>query len=414
MDAFDVDFEVFKKAITGGFVPPFAPSENEHETHLPARESSWSALRRKVSNSNIKEFVSAPKLSFPRVYSDSMLCIHTSANASPSPSLSLSSTSTSSSLSSFSSPSFISPDSISSDSCTHSKNLSDLSPDSSSLVLTTPVSSSLSNFSNLSLSSNSTSQTVSNSTGINSVELFHPYSQAASLPLKKPPASLAERRGNLSKSLKLPPMNDKTQVIDKPSTIHASRGRGDLVNSNYSCVQHSDSIDYLFESKNHVKDGGTNAAQQCGPAFCLGIVDGVGHEESSVPRNFVEPLVVDSCSSREDFKFTPPEDTNESGSLQCRVTQIFVHRWPSLEKIEIFGANHLDSEAAFVIFSRSMHVHAGNIVYFWVGKSFNRDASQVQLDSDRQSDFLGVVDWNRIGSDLIAQFSLPKNTVIKV
>lgn len=406
VDSYDVDFEVFRKAITGGFVPPFASSENEHETHLPARESSWSGLRRKVSSANIKEFVSAPKLSFPRVYSDSMLCIHTSANSSPSSSLS-------STLSSSSSPSYVSPDSISSDSTTHSKFLSELSPDSSSLVLAPlPVSSPLSDFSNLSLSSNSTSQPVSNSTDIHGVKLSPPCSQSASLPLKKPSTSLAERRGSLSKSLKLPLMNDKTQVVDKPSAFAASGEHGVLVNSNFSCLQQSDSIDYIFESKNHAKDGGANSIHQCELALCPGVVDGVGYKGSSLLRNCVEPPV--DSSSREDLNSTSSKGTNQSGSLQCSVTQTLVYRWPSLEKIETFGADHLDSEAAFVIFSPSMSTHAGNVLYFWAGRSFNSDASQVRLNSDRQSDFRGAADWNRIGCDLLAQFSLPKNTVIKV
>ncbi|XLT01227.1 hypothetical protein HN51_050578 [Arachis hypogaea] len=38
--SYDVNYEVFQKAIVGGFVPPFPLSEDEHETHLPARESS--------------------------------------------------------------------------------------------------------------------------------------------------------------------------------------------------------------------------------------------------------------------------------------------------------------------------------------------------------------------------------------
>jgi hypothetical protein len=59
-------------------------------------------------------------------------------------------------------------------------------------------------------------------------------------------------------------------------------------------------------------------------------------------------------------------------------------------------------------------MHTGNIFYIWVGSSFKLDASQAQLDSDRQSDFLGAVDWNRIGCDLLAQFDLPKDTVTKV
>ncbi|KAI5431516.1 hypothetical protein KIW84_035630 [Lathyrus oleraceus] len=413
VDAYNVDFEVFGKAIMGGFVPPFASSENEHETHLPARESSWSVLRRKDSSVNVKEFVSAPKLSLPRVYSDSMLCIHASAISFPSPSAS----STTSSLSSSSSPPFVSPDSISSDSSNHSKFLLELSPDSSSLVVAPvpPVSSSLSNFSNLSLSSNSTSLPVSKYTDIYDVKLPSPSSQSASSPLKKSSTSIAERRGSLSKSLKLPLMNDKTQVTDKPSTICAGREHGVLGNNNFSCVQDSDNIDYLFESSNHhhVKDRGMDSTQQSELLSCPDIIESEGCKESSLLRNCVEPCV-DSLS-RENLKSTAPKGTNESGSLQCTKTQTLVYRWPSLEKIETFGSNHLVSEAAFVIFSPSILMQAGNVLYLWVGSSFKLDASsQDWFDSDRQSDFLGAVDWNRIGCDLLVQFNLPKNTVTKV
>ncbi|KAK7295677.1 hypothetical protein RJT34_18588 [Clitoria ternatea] len=401
VDAYDVDFEVFKKAIMGGFVPPFTSPEDEHETHLPARESNWSVLRRKVSSVNTKEFVSVPKLSFPRVYSDSMLCIHASAKSSPS-----------SSLSSSSSPSHVSPDSISSDSSTNSKFLSELSPDSSSVILTCiPVSSSLSNFSNLSLSSCPASQTVSNSTDILGVKLSHPRSLSASLPLKKQSISLAERRGSLSKSLKLPLMNDKTQVIDKPSTFEASQEYEIFANGNISYLQQSDSIDDFCESNNHAKDGRVNSIQWCELASCPSIVDSVQGMELSLGRKYVEPSI--DSSSRENIKSTMSKGTNESGLLQYNVTKTSVYHWPSLEKIETFGASHLDSKAAFVVFSPSIPVHAGNILYFWVGRSFSCDASKVHLDS-RQSDFQGSVDWNQIGRDLLVQFSLPKNAVIKI
>ncbi|KAD5961997.1 hypothetical protein E3N88_13470 [Mikania micrantha] len=63
IDSYNVDFEIFQKAIVGGFVPPFASFETEQETHLPARESSWSVLRRKFAYGNMKEFVLASKLS---------------------------------------------------------------------------------------------------------------------------------------------------------------------------------------------------------------------------------------------------------------------------------------------------------------------------------------------------------------
>ena len=65
---YNVDFEIFLKVIKGGFVPPFASSEDEHETHLPAREISWSMLRRKFAFGVINEFVSEPKLLISKVY----------------------------------------------------------------------------------------------------------------------------------------------------------------------------------------------------------------------------------------------------------------------------------------------------------------------------------------------------------
>ncbi|KAL5577607.1 hypothetical protein UlMin_019306 [Ulmus minor] len=42
VDSYNIDFEIFQKAIKGGFVPPFALSNNVHEIHLPCRESTWS------------------------------------------------------------------------------------------------------------------------------------------------------------------------------------------------------------------------------------------------------------------------------------------------------------------------------------------------------------------------------------
>lgn len=360
VDLYDVDFEVFQKAIVGGFVPPFASSEDEHETHLPARESNWSILRRKFASANMKEFVTLPKLSFSRVYSDSILLNYSSVNSSPSSSQS------SSSSSSFSSPPYLSPDSISSDSSTNSKNNSESSPDSPFATSTSaPVSSSLSNFSNLSLlSSSCTSQPVSNKPEVHGVQL-------TSSALKKPLTSLAERRGSLSKSLKLPLANDKIQVINRPSTIHAIWEDGSMENSK------------------HDEDRECSFVRNCG--------------ESSL------------CSpSRENLKSISLDKIDREGMSQLNVIQPLVCHWPSLEKIATFVESDLDSKSAVVVFSQSMglHKHAANVLYFWVGRSFNCDASW--LDSDSESDHLKVVDWNQIGCSVIDQLSLPKDTIIKV
>lgn len=403
VDSYNVDFEVFQKAIMGGFVPPFASAENELETHLPARESCWSVLRRKFASSNMKEFVSEPKLSYSRVYLDSVSGTHSLLKSSPSPSLS-------STTSSSSSP-FLSPDSISSDSSNSSK-CSETSLDSPyAAMASTPTSSSLSNFSNLSLlSSSCSSQPASKDAEICSVKLASQpcHHQSPSLLLKKPSTSLAERRGSLSKSLKLPLMNDKTLVLNRSSTFNVTREDGAAMNGNTSHFFQSDNIENSSDLNKHVKSGGLDSIQQC--EVVLGASDSVDYSEASFVGSCNDPRVRNS--SREDAKSTSSNGMEGSSLLR----QNLVYQWPSLEKIVTFGASHLDSEAAFVIFSssKSSGKRATNILYFWLGSSLSCASSQVLLDSSRDIDRRGEVEWNQVGGDVLAHFGFPNDTIIKV
>lgn len=178
VESYDADFELVYKAITGGVVPAFSSSGAGDETHLPARESTWSSLRRK--------FISR---SLARVYSDSALIRdldprvdrvqHLAAEASTS-------------------PPFLSPSSLSSDSSISSKYSSDspsLSPSTSSPT-SLGLSPASSNFSHtLVPSSRSPLHQSSNEepskSGLGSIRS----------PSKT--SSIAERRGGFS-SLKLP------------------------------------------------------------------------------------------------------------------------------------------------------------------------------------------------------------------
>ncbi|CAN6829434.1 unnamed protein product [Brassica oleracea] len=76
VEAYNLDFEIFKKAIEGGFVPTLASSNNEHETHLPARENSWSSLKCKFASRFERGFRYVSKTPLSRVYSDSMMIVH--------------------------------------------------------------------------------------------------------------------------------------------------------------------------------------------------------------------------------------------------------------------------------------------------------------------------------------------------
>ncbi|KAF7834465.1 protein-tyrosine-phosphatase MKP1-like isoform X1 [Senna tora] len=51
---YDLDFEIFHKALAGGVVPPFTVSNAGSETCLPARENGWGRLRRKFASGIMK------------------------------------------------------------------------------------------------------------------------------------------------------------------------------------------------------------------------------------------------------------------------------------------------------------------------------------------------------------------------
>lgn len=59
VELYDLDFEIFRRALMGGVVPPLAMPGTEAETRLPARESGWSRLRLKFLKGGIKEIVAA-------------------------------------------------------------------------------------------------------------------------------------------------------------------------------------------------------------------------------------------------------------------------------------------------------------------------------------------------------------------
>ncbi|KAK4753612.1 hypothetical protein SAY87_001716 [Trapa incisa] len=61
---YDLDFEIFHKALSGGVVPPFSVSNIDSETCLPvpARENGWTLLRQKLASSLMRELITPSKL----------------------------------------------------------------------------------------------------------------------------------------------------------------------------------------------------------------------------------------------------------------------------------------------------------------------------------------------------------------
>ncbi|PHU06601.1 hypothetical protein BC332_23090 [Capsicum chinense] len=203
VDMYNIDFEIFQKATWGDFVPAFASCETEHETHLPVRESSWRMLRRKFVSGNMKDFVFSTKSGISGVYPDSIFLTIDNFASKPLPSscmLSSSSLCSSSpstvllsSTSSASSPPHLSRDSI----------LSDLSIVSKCLLYSPVVLPSLISFAEL---ISSTPSKTSKYIDVNFAS--QTYSKSPAGLSKKCPLSIAERRGSLSKFLKLPLLTD--------------------------------------------------------------------------------------------------------------------------------------------------------------------------------------------------------------
>ncbi|KAL5569145.1 hypothetical protein UlMin_025720 [Ulmus minor] len=405
VESYNVDFEIFQKAIMGGFVPPFALSDNEHETHLPSRESSWSMLRRKFASCNMKEFVSAPRITLSRVYSDSMMLVHSSKSSSP-PS---SSSSSSSSSFSSSSPPYLSPDSFSSEPSTSSMYLSESPLDSPSGASGSLTSSTLSSFSNLSLLS---PRTLSQPTSKSPNKVGANFTSQACLllnssPSKKPSSSLAERRGSLSKSLKLPVMADNMRVSSAFSGFPVNQPVGPSMNNNSCSV--ADDIGNALECKDGVKDGERKSSQQ----HRIVNTKETGSDSSQTRAAFVRHC---DKSCREGRESSASNGVEESASTRYDLRQRpLVCRWPCLEKIGTIGAHDLDSKAAFAILppNTGLGENEGRILYVWIGRSFDHGKCQIQLDSDRKLDDLKE-DWNQVGSDLLIKMGLSKDTVIKI
>lgn len=337
VEAYNLDFEIFKKAIEGGFVPTLASSNNEHETHLPARENSWSSLKCKFASRFERGFRYVSKSSLSRVYSDSMMIVH--ALGSPSSS----------------------PDSV----CTANPSSSRKSSSQTSLrpSSSVPPPLMLPKFSSLSLLPSQTSSTEPS-------------------PGRKASPSLAERRGGLKGSLKLPGLADSNRGTSG-FTLHPD-----------------DSNDIVFNLEG-VRKGDLNPLDDCkeGTTPDGRVVD------SDLPQE--EMISSTSCSK-------PGKDESRSGDLE----QPLACRWPSMEMITELSRAYLDSESVIAVLLPSDDDDVGEtssrILYIWIGKSFSFDNNCSMLDSNKGVDSVENLDWVHIGEAILSHMDLPKDTPVKM
>ncbi|XP_059317652.1 protein-tyrosine-phosphatase MKP1 [Lycium ferocissimum] len=345
VDMYNVDFEIFQKATSGGFVPPVSSCETEHEieTRLPVRESSWSMLRRKFVSGNMKDFVFSTKSGISRIYPDDSMFATKQLNSSSM----LSSSSSCSSSSSSASP-YLSPDSISSDSSINSKCLSD-SPLVSPSIIPSKIS----------------PQSISKTSKYIDVNFTSPKTSSQSAPAlsKKFPLSIAERRGSLSKCLRLPML---TEVKNESLNEAATGGE-------------------ILQSPQEIK----------------------GSKIDELQRS-LEILSIVNPSDKEASVF--------SGFHESWEEKPVVYRWPSLEKLATCSIDDLDSKGAyiFIVPTSGFGKEAGKTVYVWVGRSFSCEISKIrQVNRKGLVGDPGEIDWKQAAIDVLHQMVLPIDTNIK-
>ncbi|KAF8402835.1 hypothetical protein HHK36_010926 [Tetracentron sinense] len=410
--SYDADFEFFQKAITGGIVPPFASLGAGHETHLPARESNWSVLRRKFTPGNMKECVSVPKVSLSRVYSDTRLMVDTDNRVNKLRHLSADSSSSSS-------PPYFSPSSLSSDSSTSLKFSSEsplMSPSTSSCSLTPSPASSTSRDSSL-LSSKMSLHPICNGQEAPSVNhTSHSCSQAVSSPSKRFSLSLAKRRGSLSPSLKLPTFTDDIRAKNDPLAFPANQ-QDCVRRSNNTCsLDKPSNKEQVLESNEGTKNEEEDLTQERRLRMSLGggvVSDGSCDKECALVKTCGEPRR--NFLLGEDQELTVPTGLVDNNSAWNRM-QPLVCRWPSLEEVATLGAGDVDSASVFIFLASRTGVakHKDRMLYLWVGRSFKHDGSRIQLDNDRDIGFVEEIDWFQVGCDFLTRMGLPEDIPIKI
>ncbi|KAK1265164.1 Protein-tyrosine-phosphatase MKP1 [Acorus gramineus] len=346
VESYNVDFEMLSRAIKGGVVPSGAGGG--HETRVPSRESNWSVLRRKLASGGVKEWVSAAsRAALCRVYSDSMLGRDSVAKKGlglpleppAAPDSYHSPSSLSSDLSSCSKGSSCSPSS--SPSTPPSLEPSPILPDPSKLT--------------------SKPSLLAINGGLD--DALRPRSQTNSSPSKKSfSASLAERRGSFSTTLKLP-----TLSVDAASSLPRSVGGRAVDNTD----------DVPCANKVVIGDG-------------LGGEDGVGTAEA--------------CGG---FR----------GNHTSRLLDLVAYSWPDLNRIQGFCASSLDSRSVFILLPQrtGSGEDKNGLLYLWVGSSYDHVShQQCQVESGNDVGEAKEVDWNKVAYDFLSIIGLPKDTTIKV
>ncbi|PON64281.1 Atypical dual specificity phosphatase, subfamily A [Parasponia andersonii] len=449
VDAYDLDFELFYKAIAGGVVPPFSVSNTGSETCLPARENGWSRLRQKFAVGNIKELITSSELNCDTAPSSDVSnmdidnckeeeeqpvsLVDPSSPLSPSTHLC-------GSPDSFECFPHGSPDRIP-ETCKQVEQLAPLPYPFSPPSCGSPDS--FSRFPGSSPKFSSKSPTLSPSTSDYASSFsFSPsssnWSDLSYLSSQQPSPSGLDSTDPFS--MKNISLLDNANIFNKqtsptpPETFYA----------NQSFRTQTAGLPGKGLTPSIAERRGSNPP----PRMLLSSVD----ESPQVPRNlarswsFSIPDVDDDVMKDLDYSQSEDEDDGEevmldvnifspgnelqseikekeergkirlfSGKIIDQAAEVMnsvLYKWPSLNKIEGSHIHELDSGSAYMLLAQEASLGSKNsrTLTFWLGRETLHEKGQHHGDKSES----GVLHWEKIARNCFSQMDLPSNTPVRV
>ncbi|XP_057826023.1 protein-tyrosine-phosphatase MKP1 [Cryptomeria japonica] len=402
VESYNIDFELFGRAIAGGVVPPFSFSGTEIETHLPARETGWGKLRRKFVSGSVKELVTASKTigetSAPELdaQNDDTASHGYRELLSPGP------------IKPSISP-CLSPMSIFSVSRINSKSPSPSpspfpSPSSLSFTLS-PSSSVWSPF-----SSSQSPSPVSNlwEPSVRTITPSEIIAKPVSFPSKGPQFSLAQRRGNNSPSLDIPTLIKVSSGIRIGPWICSDTPQekdNKAVGSDFR-FKVFDEISHDLNEEKQEKNLEDNHPTQNKDVWHDEQYNGQKEFQNSTKQTSLpEKYFCDASSEYGSSCITRWEKENAH-----KRTSPVLYKLPNMEMFNVFNANDLDHRARFILLAPRKacdDLKSSTVLYLWVG-------SDLVLDSSLGRTLTIERDWERVGHDFLKQMGLPLDIPIRI
>lgn len=224
-------------------------------------------------------------------------------------------------------------------------------------------------------------------------------SQSVSQSSKKPPLSIAERRGN-----KLPMLTDDSRDKDAPPSGATRKNVGVVMkNDNYCPDEHTvEMVPKGYEVSN------VEPMSQVNPYRVINVKEAASDKTSDKgPGN---ELLDAKCTT----DFSGLVDRN----LSCpKQNQLVVCRWPSLEKFVSFCPADLDSKDIFILVAPASGLGKlieHKVLYIWVGKCISHGDGKMLLKADQEIGELKEINWNEVSFDVITQMGLADDTEVKI